>query len=147
MKEVPKRIQTMRTIVAASSLGPAECGAIDRELQLIATAQSVKDQHRRSLLAVLHTTRALDTTARSLLLLHGIPLPSQPSLRTYLLRFENHSAVGVAHISYPQRKRFYRTIVKPRNRYMHTASAFPSVLQERTVLAEMQTCLTILVSL
>lgn len=147
MSSTSKRVQTMRTLIDASAIVPAERGALHREIERIANVQRVQDAHRRSLLAVLHMTQALDTGARCLLVAKSIPIPHPPALGAYLKRFVNHGVSDVGHLPEGQRARYQRLIVDQRNRFMHGADTFPSTNEERNLLAEMEACLAVLVSL
>ena len=137
----------MRTLIDASAISPAEKVALHREIERIANVQRVQDAHRRSLLAVLHMTRALDSGAQSLLIAKSIPLPHTRGLGAYLKGFANHGVAGVAHLPEPKRVRYQKLIVDQRNRFMHTANTFPSTNEEKNLLAEMEACLAILVTL
>lgn len=147
MSYTSKRVQTLRTLIDASAIVPAERAALHREIERIDNVQRVKDAHRRSLLAVLHMTRALDTSARRLLAAKGLPLPQTPALGAYLKCFSDHKVAGVGHLPEPERRRYQKLIVAQRNRFMHEADTFPSTYEERKVLAEMETCLAVLVAL
>lgn len=147
MSYTSKRVQTLRTLIDASAVPPGDRTALRRELVRVTNVQSVKDADRRSLLAVIHMTRALDSAARCLLVAKAIPLPSPPALGPYLTRFANHTTTGVGRLPERQRARFQRLIVDRRNHYMHTADAFPSTVEERSLLGEMHACMALLVAL
>lgn len=147
MSSASKRVQTLRTLIDASAILPAERAALHREIERVANVQRVQDARRRSLLAVLHMTRALDTSARCLLVAKSIPIPHPPALGAYLTRFVNHAVAGVGHLPENKRARYQKLIVDQRNRFMHGADTFPSTNEERKLLAEMQACLAVLVSL
>lgn len=114
---------------------------IQREVLELYRVRRVWPNTRRRLLQILHGTRALDTTLRTVLVYHGC-LGTAKSLGQYLVKLETHSATTIAQLSSPERKRFQSSIVKRRNRYMHESGAFPANDTEiDTLLSEMQACL------
>jgi hypothetical protein len=86
------------------------------------------------LLSVLHTTRALDTTLAELCRARKWSRPD--SLGGAL-----HALLTNKIISASAKQAYQRTIVDPRNRYMHRAGAMPQKRQADQLLAEMQSCL------
>lgn len=62
-----KRVQTMRALVHGHVKDPTVRDAIERELTRVSDVQKIRHAERKPLLAVLHMTRALDTTSRQVL--------------------------------------------------------------------------------
>lgn len=121
---------------------------IYNEFEEIARSVLIFRTGRRQLLQILHSTRALDTSLRELMVYHGIPTRRRNSLGQYLRAFGNHTVVGVGRLPDIQRRHYQVAIVDQRNKYMHQAGAFPqSDAEIRSLLSEMQSCLFDVISL
>lgn len=114
---------------------------IQAELAAIRNSMAVHGR-RRELLQVLHTTRALDSSLRAFLLQRHVPLNGAAALGGYLTRLANHGANGVGQLSERRRASFQATIVDPRNRFMHSADAYPTRWEADRLLNEMYSCLS-----
>ena len=102
---------------------------------------------RRRLLQVLHSTRALDTALAEFVRVRCASQPNTPSLGGYLslLRSRGTSAHGgrpSAKLSNTQYDAYDRSVVRPRNRYMHQAGAYPPDQELTRLLDQMHACLS-----
>lgn len=143
-----RRIATIRSLIVSSSLGGIPC-AQALLAEAVEIQRSTKSRgRRRELLALLHTTRLLDTALKELLSVHGIPIPNnRRSLGGYLRLLEGHNQPGVGTLPHGRAQYFQLTVVDPRNQVMHEADHWPSVTQVNAVLSEMEACLSEAVSL
>lgn len=135
-----KRIDTVRILVSGhpSLSGSTKLSAIVGELNRVAAATKVP-KHNGWLLGVLHTTRALDTTLNEVLAHKSWLHPKDVSLGGYLKRLQAQAVLTAA-----ERARWQRSIVDNRNRFMHTAGAMPTQLENDAMLSEMEACLAII---
>lgn len=117
------------------------------ELNEVYRVHSVEPPRRRYLLQVLHGTRALDSTLKVFVAHHGCPVAGS-ALGPYLTALANHRLGHLGNLPENSRKRFMRSIVDRRNRYMHEAGAMPATEQEISiVISEMESCLSMVLSL
>lgn len=144
------RINTMRALIAGH---PAIAGSpssvqIDKEFEDAKRARHVWRKQRRQLLEMLHSTRALDSALKVFTTHHGC-CPAHPALGRYLHALRTHTSSSLTgRLSSSEVGRFQTSIVRPRNRLMHEAGAYPTNDAEILgLLAEMQDCLTIVLSL
>lgn len=118
------------------------------ELNEVYRVHSVEPPRRRYLLQVLHGTRALDSTLKVFVAHHGCPVTGSPALGSYLTALTNHKLGHLGNLPENSRKRFMKSIVGKRNRYMHEAGAMPATEQEISiVISEMESCLSMVLSL
>jgi hypothetical protein len=97
-------------------------------------------RHNGWLLAVLHTTRTLDTSLAEILLHKGW-ISTPQSLGKYLIQLNSHNVLS------PGEKNYYNvSIVKSRNKYMHEAGAMPTQIEADRILSEMHACLSIILA-
>lgn len=139
----------MQALLAGSVLSRSSLlGVINSEYTEVVRTHRVRQTRRRQLLQVLHSTRALDTSLKEFTTLHGIPVPN-PSLGGYLVALErNRPRSTLRLLPSVQRLHYQATIVRPRNRYMHDADAYPRDDREiQTLLAEMHNCLVAVLNL
>jgi len=88
---------------------------------------------------MLHTTRALDTTLREVLAHKGWLEPKHTGLGSYLIEFKQMSVLTEG-----ERSKWQGSIVDKRNKFMHTAGAIPTQLENDAIQSEMEACLTII---
>lgn len=93
-------------------------------------------KHNGWLLAVLHTTRALDTALAEIVAAKGLNTPQTVSLGGYLV-----ALVGGGIISPTERNEYQNDLVKRRNKYMHEAGAMPDQMEVNAVLSKMHACI------
>jgi hypothetical protein len=146
----------MRRVAALSALvlgDPAIAGSpiqtrIQQELAEVSRARSVNAKHRRWVLQVLHSTRALDSTLKSFTTHHGCAA-HPPSLGKYISVLVKHTSTTLgSQLSTADAARFKKSIANVRNHYMHEAGAFPASDREvLTLLSEMADCLSTILSL
>lgn len=91
-------------------------------------------------MTLLHTTRFLDTSLKHFLFTRGIPIGGRRSLGGYLLVLANHHTSGTDRLAARSCDRYRKSIVAPRNRFMHEADRYPSVYEANKVLNEMHAC-------
>lgn len=143
-----RRIQAIQALLAGSAISTSSAYAvIDSEFTEVIRTRRVRQDRRRQLLGVLHSTRALDTALKAFTALHGITV-RPPALGKYLSALETHSRPGLSRLPNAQRLQFQLNIVDVRNRYMHEAGAYPANDAEiQTLLSEMDNCLITVLSL
>lgn len=114
--------------------------AIYGELNRLESANRLSSD-RGWLLAVLHTTRTMDTTLSELLAAKGWKGPQSHSLGSYLHDLATNNALNAG-----ERNHYQSVVVKKRNKYMHEAGAMPQKKEADLILSEMQTCLYLVFS-
>lgn len=136
-----KRVETVRILIATHSglSHSPKLSDIVGELNRVLTATRVP-KHNGWLLGLLHTTRALDTSLRELLIQKGW-FNSETGLGGYLTNLEKRSVLTAA-----EHVRWRRSIADVRNKVMHTAGEMPTQLQSDAVLSEMEACLVIVLA-
>ena len=114
-----KRVQFLRTLIDGHRLlsASAKLSAIAGEANRISRAGRMSTDSGW-LLAVLHTTRTLDTTLAEICVAKHWPRPK--SLGEAL-----HALQANRVIDMHARQAYFTSIVVPRNRYMHEANAMP----------------------
>jgi len=108
------------------------------ELNRVAASARIP-KHNGWLLGLFHSTRALDTTLRVVVLYKG--WPASPGLGAYLRALRTNNVIGQKEF-----ERWTRTIVKRRNRYMHRAGAMPTQFETDELLSEMHACVAIVLA-
>lgn len=143
------RVDAIRAIIAGSPSvsNHHDFASISRELEEIKTLMHIGLVPRRNLLAVLHATRALDVALKTYVAAKGLHTSPSKSLGKSLTYIEQN-APAVLGSAFTLRQRFQNSIVDSRNHYMHVAGAFPASDNEvRTLLAEMEHCLVVVMAL
>lgn len=133
----PSRVKTIQMITSGSKnlKGSPKLSAILGELNRVELAGRVKGD-RAWLLAVLHTTRALDTTLSELIADKGWGTDMH-SLGDYLKELDKRGVLMQG-----ERKQYQKDVVHKRNKYMHQAGAMPQKQEADFILREMETLLT-----
>lgn len=143
------RVDTIRALLAGSNAisSHQKFSTICDEWDEIKTLSSVPNLRRRHLLAVLHSTRALDDSLKIFVAQLGLhPVPTT-SLGKSLFAIQDAPA-GLLAGSFTMRKRFQNSIVRQRNTYMHEAGKFPAGDYEiRVLLGEMEHCVSVVLAL
>jgi hypothetical protein len=131
-----KRVDTIRLIAAnhGALKGSAKLNSIVAELNRINAAGRLST-HNGWLLAVLHTTRSLDTMLAEIIA-HKAWAAGGNSLGAYLITLAKYGA-----LTPKEQKGFQDNLVKVRNKYMHEADAMPHKLAANSLLNEMHTCI------
>lgn len=119
---------------------------IIKELDELVATRRVSEQKRRLLLEVLHSTRALDSSLAAVNTHYSCD-PAARTLGQYLYALVNHSHTSLGRLSTNQVGQFNAKIVKLRNRYMHSAGAFPNKSEVAHMLAVIEQCLATVVAL
>lgn len=142
------RIKTIQLLVNNRlSMAPAICSTIDGELNQVVQVERIPDLARRTLLQVLHATRAMDSALKAYLAMRGCKV-DRNSLGGYLTSLTKPSVPGMRKLRESQKARYQQNIVEVRNRYMHEAGAFPNTETQITqLLGEMEACLSEVLSL
>lgn len=135
-----KRIDTLRVLIDGHPLlkGSPHLTAITGEANRIVHAGRLGTD-RGWLLSVLHTTRTLDTTMQELC--SAKSWVGKQSLGGYLktIALNRPSLTRVCN-------GYQKTIVDPRNKYMHRAGTHPQHLEADRILSEMQSCVAVLLA-
>jgi hypothetical protein len=148
-----KRISALKALVAGSPelVSTPLCPKIIDELDEVARVRRLEPRRRCRLLQILHSSRALDSALATFLDYHGCrngrSLGAYLKTLTHLTGLTKRSTVTN---SLPQHAahRYQRNIVDDRNRYMHGSGEYPlNDAEVSDVLAEMQDCLSIVLSL
>jgi hypothetical protein len=134
-----------RTAIAGDAVS---WSLIKGELNAVVDANRVSIKKRRWLLQVVHCTRALDSGLAVFIREKRIaPLSASrapTALGDYLELLERHSTPGPGKLPRGSAKRYKKTIVKHRNRYMHEAGSYPhDERQIRMLLGEMEVLLSL----
>jgi len=136
-----KRVDTLRILIDShrTLVASPKLSLIVGELNRI-TARSRPTGGNGWLLAVLHTTRSLDTTLSEIVRFNNWTVTT-PSLGSYLLIFLKN---GI--LKNPEKQRYNTEIVKKRNKFMHEAGAMPTQIEADRILSEMHACLAVVLS-
>lgn len=144
-----RRISAIRALVAGcpAIVNDPTYRDIDNEINETYRVRKVRVNHRRWLLQILHSTRALDSSLKVFTNFHNIP--SRSSLGGYLTSLVGHNSLTIQnHLNQADKDQFQRDIVDKRNKYMHEAGAFPlNDMEVGTLLSNMQVCMSIVISL
>lgn len=130
-----RRADTLRVVIGSHRLlvQSPRLNDIIGEVNRIAASSRVP-RHNGWLLAVLHTTRALDTTLKEVLNGKGWMTTSR-SLGGYLRAFRDRNALNAS-----QTNHYQQVLVGRRNVYMHEAGRMPSQRDADEILSEMHAC-------
>ena len=135
------RLDTLRILISAcpNLRNSLKLTDIYGEINRIGASDSVP-KHSGWLLAVLYTTRTLDTILSEIVTSKGWTAHSA-NLNGYLVVLRNNG------ILLPSEKRGYDIdLVHVRNRYMHVAGAMPTRVDADKILNEMHACVAIVLS-
>lgn len=148
MSDSKQRVQFMQSLVAGSPVsGTPKHSDIQAEFDEVLLVRRVLRKPRKRLLQVLHSTRALDSTLKEFINLHGCS-SSPSSLGQYLYALRNGDCPPLGQICEHERLHYQTEIVDLRNTYMHEAGLMPTNDSEiLTLLGEMQSCLQRVLSL
>jgi hypothetical protein len=138
------RIRTLQTLLRGSRLrNDPRLPALTNELEEVLRVNHIVPLPRRCLMQVLYSTRTLDTTLATFLLVRGVAIaPNQRSLAGYLRRLRNPGVPGMGQINQGEYEHYRNRIANRRNRYMHEAGTNPAGIHEvSTLLNEMHACL------
>jgi hypothetical protein len=135
------RVQTLRLLVDSNYILRAspKLNLIVGEMHRILSSERVP-RNNGWLLAVLHTTRTLDTSLAEILIYKGW-ISTPQSLGKYLVHLSSHNILRAA-----EKNDYNDKIVKKRNKYMHEAGAMPTQIEANSILSEMHACLSIVLA-
>jgi hypothetical protein len=146
-----KRRETMIALLSGSIIGSTpsvEYAIIIGEFQETDRASSIEPNNRKNILKILHSTRALDTTLKCFLELHGIRDSSDFALGAYLTRLTNHRCGSLSKLNESSRRKYQENIVDKRNVYMHKAGKYPNTENEvNEILSDIESCVVEVLSL
>lgn len=136
-----KRVDTLRVVMSGSPYiqNSSRRNAIISEVNRIHSTSRLA-KHNGWLLAVLHTTRALDTALAEIVAARGLT-PQVVSLGGYLV-----ALVGGGIITPTERNEYQNDLVKKRNKYMHEAGAMPDQIEVNAVLSKMHACIVLILA-
>ena len=116
------RINSLKVLIAGTPISRnSRYTAIIHELNEVLDSRRIPKQQRRWLLHMLHSTRFLDSSSRSIVEYLRC-VPSRPSMGSYLVQLAQRRK-----ISGSERGQYQRNIVNIRNNYMHAAGAMTMV--------------------
>lgn len=143
MSSRKSRHSLMQAIVRGSlSYGSIpEYNHIDAELEELGRCSRVAPVGRQRLLQVLHATRALDTCLSAILRANNVT--PKPGIGGRLHQLKNLPKGVRGYLDHSAASGFTSSIAHKRNRYAHTAAAFPSSTHEvDSIVAEVHSCLS-----
>jgi hypothetical protein len=134
------RVLLLQALVSGCpAIAPVVIVVVD-EFAEVTRSRRVAHPRRRRLLQVLHSTRALDSTLREFVRFHNCGSGAS-TLGGYLTDLSRHKVATINRLPGLSRSRFVRSVVNIRNRFMHTAGAFPSTeIEVDMLLSEMHDC-------
>jgi hypothetical protein len=133
-----KRVEALQAALAPveSKITLGIFQAIDAELNEAADVRRTSPERRRHLLQLLHFCRSLDSALKAVILALGVNPQKSMGLCLQQLR---DPPLGL--ITGSEYQNFYDDVCKPRNRFMHEASAFPNSTYETSVhLGNIESC-------
>jgi len=142
------RLMTLKALIAGSvacSVTPA-FATISQELDALHDARNVRPRLRRSLLEIVHASRALESCLRVINQHYGCS-QSARALGQYLVALRDHAHATLGKLREHHRSRFQQSIVRRRNRYLHEAGSYPTTQEVDHLLAETQDCLVTVLGL
>lgn len=133
------RINTIIALVSSNyAVTHASLNKIKPEFKQVFKVDSINPPQRRNILKILHSTRALDSTLKSILDYHGIRNNSN-SIGQYLWKFRRHTSTAIGKLSGAERKNYQVNIADKRNNYLHNADTYPrSESEVYEIISEMQ---------
>ncbi|HVJ78103.1 MAG TPA: hypothetical protein VM620_09730 [Hyphomicrobium sp.] len=137
------RHQAMLALLVGSATYGArrEIAQIALELSELGRCSRLQPLNRQRLLQVIHASRAIDTCLSTILAANGINPKSGIGGKLYQLNGIPRGRRG--HLPTQQAKNFEVAIAHKRNRYTHSAGAFPTSAHEvDTFVSDVQACLT-----
>ena len=132
-----KRVDTLRVIMSGSpyiqnsSRRNAIIGEVNRINGVSRAAKS-----NGWLLAVLHTTRALDTALAEIVDAKGWKTTKTVSLGGYIVALASNGILSPF-----ERNEYQNDLVNKRNKYMHEAGAMPNQVEANAILGKMHACI------
>ena len=152
-----RQIDTIFAFIQTSNIGqnPTVLREIEIEYIELLASRRVRKQSRKHLLAVLHSTRALDTALQEMCNQYGIRnyrkgrrFVRSFSLGQYIDAFAFHAAPTLTLLPAAAARHFKHTIASNRNTYMHRAGAFPAGRGEiNQLISEMHNLISTIVRL
>lgn len=122
---IDKSVQTMIALLHSNTaITGAEFNRIRAEFNQMKNVVNVSPIQRRRLLKVLHASRALDTTLKSILTFFSLR-SNQYSLGQYIDQFASHNDTRLVKLSHQERIRYKRNIADVRNLHLHNADSYP----------------------
>jgi len=142
----PRRIETLRALAkgAHTRIGSAVFVHVDHELQEISAVARVTPERRKHLLQVLHAARALETALKEIIRGHGVS--PRPTLGGVLHQLASIPRGQPGYLAGNHVGRFGATVRDVRNRFAHSANAFPRSFREtEQFLDEIERCFALAV--
>jgi hypothetical protein len=119
------RINTIIAIVnSCPALNNANINKLKSEFGQVLDVDKIEPPKRRHILKILHSTRALDSTLKSILDHYNIR-NGKNSIGQYLFQFTNHSLTNLSKLSPSERAKYQREIADIRNTHLHNADSYP----------------------
>ncbi len=133
-------VMSVRPMTSDPIQGPI-CIQVRKEFQRVYQVYGLRQRDNSWILQVLYSTRALDSYLKGFRDRFGYPIKGE-ALGNYLTSLTQMPTSGHACLTEKEKTRYQNRIVRKRNRYMHTAGAFPAGNQEiETFLHDMHDCL------
>ena len=149
MSTQKKRVQTIIAVLQSSaSLSQGNFNKVKAELNEVVDVHNITRTKRRNLMKVLHSTRALDSTLKSMLDFHTLRGAREHSIGQYLTKLEEHNSAAIGNLTPTERSHYQRKIADLRNKHLHTADSYPADEREvNEMLSEMHKLLSRLATL
>ena len=142
------RINTIIAIINSNgALTSANVNKLKTEFKQVIEVDVINPSKRKNILKILHSTRALDSTLKSILDHHHIR-NGKHSIGQYITQLTIHTNTSLGTLSQSERAKYQRSIADVRNTHLHTADSYPrndSDVYE--LISEMQSLITRVTSL
>lgn len=116
------------------------------EFEQVIAVNSITPMTRKNLMKVLHSTRGLDTTLKSIVSHHH--LGTVHSLGPLIDKFYNHTHTTFGRMFQTECNRYKRSIADIRNAHLHSAGSYPRTEGDvSNLISEMESLLTRVLSL
>lgn len=142
------RIDTIIAIINSNTaLTSVNINKLKTEFKQVIAVDVISPDKRKNILKILHSTRALDSTLKSILDHHHIR-NGKHSIGQYITQLTIHNSTSLGKLSQSERSKFQTSIADVRNTHLHTADSYPQNDREvNELISEMQSLITRVASL
>jgi hypothetical protein len=124
---MPSQKDRINTIIALlrpnAAITSSSFNMLKAEFSQIYLVDSISPMTRRNLMKVLHSTRALDTTLKTIITYYN--LGAANSLGPLIDKFRNHNNPNLGQMSRRECEFYKRSIADIRNKHLHKAGSYP----------------------
>lgn len=126
-KQLESLILQLEYICASDNAALSKIKKVEEEFyKIIEVSSIIKEERQARLNKVLHSTRALDTSLRTLLEHFRVPYGNTPALGPYVNAICNDRTGCFKQMDGNFITRIKTKIIEKRNLYMHTSGAYPN---------------------